>query len=103
MVDQKQATWETDDKRSAPIQCLVYWHKPEEWAQLIYDWVQDNGLSNSVYTLYELAHDDATKGTAFYDIDYQVLRNALDVLVVRGKAQLFESDASPGNPGVKFF
>ena len=42
-------------------QCLVYWRTLEEWANLIYKYVQDSGLTNTVCTLFELTSGDDTK------------------------------------------
>ena len=32
----------------------VFWRRPEEWGNIIYKWVSDNGKLNTVLTLYEL-------------------------------------------------
>uniref|UniRef100_A0A8C7DKF4 Vacuolar protein-sorting-associated protein 25 n=1 Tax=Oncorhynchus kisutch TaxID=8019 RepID=A0A8C7DKF4_ONCKI len=46
--------------------CLVMWRRPEEWGKLIYQWVSQNGMVNTVFTLYELINGDDTEreGTA---------------------------------------
>ena len=74
----------------------------EEWADLIYSWVSDSGLTDTVCTLYELHSGDDTVDQEFHQIDMGVLKMALQVLETRGKAQIF-SAADPQEEGVKFF
>ncbi|EKD02948.1 hypothetical protein A1Q2_02779 [Trichosporon asahii var. asahii CBS 8904] len=42
---------------------LLYWRKPEEWGQLIYDWVSDNGFLNTIMTFYEIVDGDLAHTT----------------------------------------
>ncbi|RMJ08455.1 hypothetical protein BHE90_012248 [Fusarium euwallaceae] len=79
---------------------LVYWRKPDEWAELIENYVDETGQKGSVLTIYELVEGDGTKGTDIHGMDQHVLIKALNVLVKRGKAQIFGQDDSLG---VKFF
>ncbi|KAJ1975784.1 hypothetical protein H4R35_002984, partial [Dimargaris xerosporica] len=96
MVKQGTAEWVT---KASESECIIYWRKPDAWASLIHAWVSENGMNNTVFTVYELAHDDNMTGTEMYDMDAMVLRRALDVLAAQGKAQLFQSDNSPSNIG----
>uniref|UniRef100_H2ZVP6 Vacuolar protein-sorting-associated protein 25 n=1 Tax=Latimeria chalumnae TaxID=7897 RepID=H2ZVP6_LATCH len=41
--------------------CLIMWRRPEEWGKVIYQWVSKNGMTNSVFTLYELTNGDDTE------------------------------------------
>ncbi|RUP36178.1 putative vacuolar protein-sorting-associated protein [Jimgerdemannia flammicorona] len=84
-------------------QCFIYWRKPEEWANYISSWVSDNGMNNSILTLYEIANGDNTEGTELQGIDTSVLLKSLDVLVRRGVAQIFAGTSDPESVGVKFF
>ncbi|OAA59490.1 ESCRT-II complex, vps25 subunit [Cordyceps fumosorosea ARSEF 2679] len=79
---------------------LLYWRKPEEWAALVEAYVEDTGQRGSVLTVYEISEGDATRNTELHGIDSEVLRKALNVLVKRGKAQIFGQEDSLG---VKFF
>jgi ESCRT-II complex subunit VPS25 len=89
-------------------------------------WVESTGQKGSVLTLYELIEGDGTRGTGefltnipfarlkrgevsvailtgeleFHGLDQQLLLKALNVLVKRGKAQVFGQEDSQG---VKFF
>lgn len=50
--------------------------------------------------MYELHSSDATRSQDFYGIDQELLMKAMQVLVKRGKAQLFGQ--SEDEMGVKF-
>ncbi|PHH54498.1 Vacuolar protein-sorting-associated protein 25 [Ceratocystis fimbriata CBS 114723] len=77
----------------------VYWRTPEEWAGLLERWIEETGQKGTVLTLYELAEGEKTLDTEFHGLDNDLLLKALNVLVKRGKAQIFGQDSS----GVKFF
>ncbi|KAI1482166.1 ESCRT-II complex, vps25 subunit [Daldinia eschscholtzii] len=78
----------------------VYWRTPEEWAGLIEAWVDETAQKGAVLTLYELTDGEGTRGTEFYGLDPDLLQKALQVLVKRGKAQIFGQE---DQQGVKFF
>ncbi|KAK8100735.1 vacuolar protein-sorting-associated protein 25 [Apiospora kogelbergensis] len=78
----------------------IYWKTPEEWAKELEGWVDDTAQKGTVLTLYELTQGEDTRGSAFHGLDPDLLQKALQVLVKRGKAQIFGQDDSQG---VKFF
>ncbi|EMR70493.1 putative vacuolar protein-sorting-associated protein 25 protein [Eutypa lata UCREL1] len=78
----------------------VYWKTPEEWAHDLEAWVEETAQKGVVFTLYELTEGEDTRGTDFYGLDPEVLQKALQVLVKRGKAQIFGQE---DQQGVKFF
>jgi len=78
----------------------VYWRRPEEWADAIHAWVEETGQKGSVLTVYELRESDAVQGQAWIGMDEELFRRCLDLLVKRGKAQIFGADESAG---IKFF
>ncbi|WVF69602.1 hypothetical protein IAT40_004380 [Kwoniella sp. CBS 6097] len=80
---------------------LLYWKKPDEWGDLIYTWVTDNGLNASIMTFYEITDGDLSHTTEFYELPTPLLRKALETLVKRGKAQLLEGKGEIGE-GVRF-
>eukprot|EP01135_Chromosphaera_perkinsii_P004550 Nk52_evm20s288 gene=Nk52_evmTU20s288 len=90
--------WEGSDKK----RCLVYYRGPQEWADIIYEWVFNAGMTNQICTVYELHAGDNTTGEEFHGMDVVVLKKALKVLEKRGKAQVFHGD-NEGEEGVKFF
>ncbi|OAQ97683.1 hypothetical protein LLEC1_07335 [Akanthomyces lecanii] len=87
--------------------------EPEEWASLVEAYVEDTAQKGSVLTVYELSEGDGTRSTEremactdnganteLHGIDGEILRKALNILVKRGKAQIFGQEDSLG---VKFF
>ncbi|EAL18636.1 hypothetical protein CNBJ0610 [Cryptococcus deneoformans B-3501A] len=71
-------------------QYLIYWRKPEEWGDIIYHWVMDNGLNSSIMTFYEITDGDLSHTTEFHELPISILRKALETLVKRGRAQIIE-------------
>lgn len=64
----------------------------------MYGWVEETGQKGAVLTVYELREGERSwKG-----MEEGMLRKVLQVLVKRGKAQLF-SGVGDGGDGVKFF
>ncbi|KAI1074197.1 ESCRT-II complex, vps25 subunit [Whalleya microplaca] len=78
----------------------VFWRTPEEWAALLEEWVDGTAQKGAVLTLYELTEGEGTRGTEFHGLDPELLQKALQVLVKRGKAQIFGQE---DQQGVKFF
>ena len=78
----------------------IYWHTLEEWAAMIYDHVCDNGMQNSVLTLFELSQGEDVQDKEFAGIHTDVLIKALRVLEGERKCELILSDEEQG---VKFF
>ena len=81
--------------------CYVWWRTAEEWADMLYAWVEESGQKGAVLTLYELREGDAVRGKEWKVMDEGMLRKVLNVLVKKGKAQLFGQET--GGEGVKFF
>ncbi|KXL51628.1 hypothetical protein M433DRAFT_59923 [Acidomyces richmondensis BFW] len=80
--------------------CYVFWKTANEWADMIYDWVDETGQKGAVLTIYELREGDAVRNQSWREMDEGMLKRVLSVLVKRGKAQIFGQD---DNAGVKFF
>lgn len=87
-LDKKREEWQ------------VYWHTLDEYGNMIYDWIQETGQTNSVCTLYEISNGDSTEGKDFHKIDETVLLSVLRQLEEKGRCELIEMD---GSYGVKFF
>uniref|UniRef100_A0A8B9Z2R5 Vacuolar protein-sorting-associated protein 25 n=1 Tax=Buteo japonicus TaxID=224669 RepID=A0A8B9Z2R5_9AVES len=62
--------------------------------------VSKNGLTNSVFTLYELASGDDTENEEFHGLDETMLLRALQALQQEHKAEIITLD---DGRGVKFF
>ncbi|KAL5000507.1 ESCRT-II complex subunit-domain-containing protein [Aspergillus recurvatus] len=78
----------------------IWWRRPEEWAGVIADWIENTGQKNVVLTVYELIEGEATISQEWHGMDSEVMMKSLNVLVKQGKAQVFGSE---GEEGVKFF
>lgn len=80
--------------------CYVYWKTPTEWADTIHSFVEETGQKGAVLTIYELREGESSTGKEWQNIDEALLRKVLNVLVKRGKAQIFGQEETAG---VKFF
>ncbi|KAI6178051.1 ESCRT-II complex subunit VPS25 [Aphelenchoides besseyi] len=65
----KHVEW-TDNAKN---RCHIYWRRPDEWAELLYDWARANGLQNAVLTLHEITQDESNRNESFYNLDREVL------------------------------
>ncbi|KAG6010695.1 hypothetical protein E4U21_005194 [Claviceps maximensis] len=79
---------------------FLYWKKPDEWAAVIERYVEDTAQKGSVLTVYEISEGEGTRGTELHGLDHDILLKALNILVKKGRAQIFGSNDSLG---VKFF
>ncbi|KXS95130.1 hypothetical protein AC578_2886 [Pseudocercospora eumusae] len=96
-----RAEWIAPTSRSETSNtCYIYWKTPTEWADTIYKFVEETGQKGAVLTIYELRQGESSVGKEWQEIDEALLRKALNVLVKRGKAQIFGQEE---NAGVKFF
>ncbi|KAL3123026.1 hypothetical protein niasHT_001226 [Heterodera trifolii] len=93
---QKHVEWKDKDK----TRCNIYWRRPEEWGQLLYEWANSIGLLNTVVTLYELTQGEDVVKESFFGLDKDVLLKGLQHLEDQGKAVLIDIDGEKG--GVKF-
>lgn len=96
LVERRLAEWiDGKDKET----CLIYTRTPEQWAQIIYNYVKKNSLQNSILTFYEMLEDEDKKESEFHQLDEVIFLKALKILEKSGKAAVIEID---GNKGVKF-
>ncbi|KAK1160303.1 hypothetical protein AOXY_G20435 [Acipenser oxyrinchus oxyrinchus] len=94
----KKGNLEWIDKNKT--RCLIMWRRPEEWGKLIYQWVSNNGMTNSVFTLYELSNGDDTENEEFHGLEDWLLLRSLQTLQLERKAEIITLNESKG---VKFF
>ncbi|GBG27644.1 Vacuolar protein-sorting-associated protein 25 [Hondaea fermentalgiana] len=80
----------------------VFVKTPSEWASIIYDFVQQNGLGGTIYTVYELHSGDLTRNTPIQGIEPALCIQALEILENQNKAEVYPSDESLDETGVKF-
>lgn len=71
---------------------VLFWRRPQEWATLISEWVDQTGQNGSVLTLYELVESAGIAGREFRGLHPAVLKAVVDVLVARGKAVIMRGD-----------
>lgn len=84
------------DKRR--LQWEVYWYPLDELGNMIYKYISDNGLNNTVCTVFELVSGEDTTQEEFHGMDEAVVLKALKVLQTNGKCEVFDD-----GEGVKFF
>lgn len=58
IVSRGNGEWETKEKK----RLTIHWRKPEEWASMIYRWVNDRGQTDAILTLYEIQQGDDSAG-----------------------------------------
>jgi len=98
LISQEFAEWLDPAQKT---HALVYCRKLEDWAAILRQWAVNNGLVDSVFTLYELSKGQSAHGEQFFGLDVRILQKAIRLLEQQGKAKLFI--ASTGDAGVKFF
>ncbi|TMX00278.1 hypothetical protein EJD97_001079 [Solanum chilense] len=97
LVSDGRAEWIDKGHRK----CLVLWHRIQDWADLIVNFVKENGLEDSVMTVEEIRSGVESRGTELHGIDRTVLMRALKVLEHKGKLAIFKG-TSADDEGVKF-
>mmetsp|Transcript_4949 Transcript_4949/g.10286 ORF Transcript_4949/g.10286 Transcript_4949/m.10286 type:complete len:182 (+) Transcript_4949:261-806(+) len=97
LIDSGHGQWQDFGKT-----LYVFVKTPSEWASIIYDFVQQNGLGGTIYTVYELHSGDLTRNTLIQGIEPALCIEALNVLENGGKAEVYPSEESLDETGVKF-
>ncbi|CAB4277526.1 unnamed protein product [Prunus armeniaca] len=97
LVSQGRAEWLDKNHRK----CLILWHRIQEWANIILEFVKENGLENSVMTVEEIRSGPESRGTELHGIDRTVLMRALKLLEQKGKLAIFKGTTAD-DEGVKF-
>ncbi|KAM5573581.1 vacuolar protein sorting-associated protein 25 [Rosa sericea] len=97
LVSDGRAEWL--DKRHR--KCLILWHRIQEWANIILNFVKENGLEDSVMTVEEIRSGIESRGTELHGIDRTILMRALKLLEQKGKLAIFKGTTAD-DEGVKF-
>ena len=84
------------DKRR--LQWEVYWYPLDQLGNMIYKYITDRGLNNTVCTIFELISGEDTVDEKFHGLDQAVVVKALKLLQANGQCEVFED-----GEGVKFF
>ena len=91
LVEKRFAEWVNErDKES----CLIYSRPPQQWAKILYDYVKEKSLQNTILTFYEMLEDDSTKDREFHRLDETIFLKALKILEREGKAAVIEMDGN---------
>ncbi|OIT04955.1 PREDICTED: vacuolar protein sorting-associated protein 25-like [Nicotiana attenuata] len=97
LVSDGRAEWMDKDHRK----CLILWHRIQDWADLIVNFVKEYGLDDSVMTVEEIRSGTESRGTELHGVDRTVLVRALKLLEHKGKLAIFKG-TSADDEGVKF-
>ncbi|XP_062073465.1 vacuolar protein sorting-associated protein 25 [Humulus lupulus] len=97
LVSEGRAEWLDKGHRK----CLILWHRIQEWADIVLNFVKDNGLEDSVTTIEEIRSGIESRGTELHGIDHTILMRALKLLEQKGKLAIFKG-SSADDEGVKF-
>ena len=97
LIASGHAEWKEQDES-----IYVYIKTPVELASIIFDFVQSNGLFETVFTLYELLSGDLTSGTPIYGMNQNLCLSALQILSKKGKADIYLNKENIDETGVKF-
>lgn len=97
LVSEGRAEWLDKGHRK----CLVLWHRIQDWADIIVNFVKDNGLEDSVMTVEEIRSGAESRGTVLHGVDRTILMRALKLLEHKGKLAIFKG-TSADDEGVKF-
>lgn len=95
MVAKNQAVYEPP-KQTRSV--LLYWRLPEEWAEVLHQWVTSTGQLTTILTFYEIT--DPPVPSPLTGIPVVLLRKAIAVLAKTGRAQII---AVADGEGARFF
>lgn len=56
LVARGDGEWDTDRRR-----CLVYWRRPNEWGELIWQWIESTGQNGKLLTVHEIRKGNYTQ------------------------------------------
>lgn len=97
LVSEGRAEWMDKNHRK----CLILWHRIQDWADHVLNFVKENGFEDSVMTVEDIRSGIESRGTELEGIDRGVLMRALKLLEQKGKAAIFKG-SSTDDEGVKF-
>ena len=82
-------------------QCLVFWRKQSDLARMVWEWAQERGLRDSVFSVDELIGGEDSVGAEFHGLPREVMQKVLLLLEEQGKVRMFQG-AEGDDDGVKF-
>jgi ESCRT-II complex subunit VPS25 len=99
LIGEGLAEWEDSSKASTNL--IILTTSPAAVANQVYEWANDSGLHDTILTFYELHSGDGYIDAVFADVDRNILRKALDVLVDSNRAIVIPGE-SADEDGIKF-
>lgn len=106
MISSERTVRSKAEGETRPERWLILSKSLPEWADLVYDHVQNTGQLGSIMTVYELFYSDEVNESEFANIPESLWRRIIQTLESSGRAKLFDSEESGSNTmelGVKFF
>ncbi|KAI0794227.1 ESCRT-II complex vps25 subunit [Fomes fomentarius] len=94
MVASNHAVYDPPNQTSS---ALLFWRSPEEWAQVLYDWVNSTGHLNTIMTFFEIVEPPVP--SPLEGLPLPILRKAIAVLAKSARAQII---AVADGEGVRF-
>jgi len=91
LVAQSSAVWEPANQTRA---VLLYWRKPEDWAEALHNWASGTGQLNTILTFFEITEPPIT--SEFSGVPIPILRKAIAALAKTGRAQTIEISDGEG-------
>ncbi|KAF8573755.1 ESCRT-II complex vps25 subunit, partial [Ramaria rubella] len=95
MVSQNLAAYEPPKQTRSVI---LHWRLPEEWAEVLHEWVTSTGQLNTIMTFFEIASPPVESPLS--GIPITLLRKAIAILGKTGRGQIIEGMEGGG---VRFF
>jgi len=83
MVATNLATYEPS-KQTRSV--LIYWRLPEEWAEVLHDWVVSTGQLNTILTFFDIT--DPPVESPLTNVPISLLRQAISILGKTGRSQM---------------
>lgn len=66
LVSRGDGEWDPDRKR-----CLIFWRRPSEWGELIYQWIDKTGQNGELLTVHEIRKGTGSMGYGALQILYR--------------------------------
>lgn len=98
LISLHNAEWVNPKNKKQGI--LILWYTIEEWAHILYEWIDASGQNGAILTIYELQRGDMSKSQEFHGMGTLTLIKVLEVLVKQGRATLLRDEGKIS--GVKF-
>ncbi|KAG8959512.1 hypothetical protein FRC03_007880 [Tulasnella sp. 419] len=95
MVSEGSAFYEPPKQNRSVIVC---WKRPEEWAEVLFNWAHSTGQLNTILTYYEITNPEVPSELS--DLPLVLLRRAINILIKSGRAQTIEGTEGGG---IRFF